>query len=196
MPDPITMLEQDHRKVEALFADWQRTKDAAVAEQICSELTVHATVEEQAVYPVLAQDVPQGEQLEEEAEQEHGDAKELIAKIQRAGYSGPRVAELMEELISGVNHHVEEEEGQIFPKLRQSIPKDKLDAIGAQAQQVKQQQLAAVAGSTVGGTAVDATKDQLIDLTKDELYRMAQERNIEGRSDMDKSQLIKALSTR
>jgi hemerythrin superfamily protein len=199
MPDPITMLEQDHRKVEALFADWQQTHDATVAQQICTELTVHATVEEQAVYPVLAQDVPKGEELEEEAEQEHGEAKELIAKIQQAGYTGPQVDQFMEELISGVNHHVEEEEGEIFPKLRQSIPKDKLDAIGAQAQQLKQQQLAAVAGGGSAGGVVTAgaeTKDQLIDLTKDELYRMAQERDIEGRSGMDKDELIKALSRR
>jgi hemerythrin superfamily protein len=202
MPDPISLLEQDHRKVEALFADWQRTKDAAIAEQICTELTIHATVEEQAVYPVLAQDVPKGEELEEEAEQEHGEAKDLIAKIQAAGYAGPQVANFMEELISGVNHHVEEEEGEIFPKMRESIPKDKLEAIGASVQQLKTEQLAAVRGGTSASAAAtsaptgSATRDQLIDLTKDELYRIAQEKGVEGRSNMDKDQLIKALSQR
>jgi hemerythrin superfamily protein len=202
MPDPISMLEQDHRKVETLFAEWQRTKDGTVAEQICTELTIHATVEEQAVYPVLAQDVPQGEALEEEAEQEHGEAKEMIAKIQQAGYTGPRVAEYMEELISGVNHHVEEEEGEIFPKLRKAIPKDKLDAIGVQVQQVKAQEMAALTGRSMATTSATtsaassaaASKDQLIDLTKDELYKMAQEKGVAGRSDMDKTQLIEALS--
>lgn len=193
MPDPISMLEQDHRKVEALFADWQATKDAAVAEQICTELTIHATVEEQTVYPVLAEAVPQGEQLEEEAEQEHGEAKELITRIQQAGFTGPLVAELMEELISGVNHHVQEEEGEIFPKMRESLPKAQLDAVGVQAEQVKQQ-MSALPGGTA--STEPSNKDQLIDLTKDELYHLAQEQDIAGRSDMTKEQLIKALTRR
>lgn len=193
MPDPISMLEQDHRKVEALFADWQATKDAAVAEQICTELTIHATVEEQTVYPVLAEAVPQGEQLEEEAEQEHGEAKELITQIQQAGFTGPLVAELMEELISGVNHHVQEEEGEIFPKMRESLPKAQLDAVGVQAEQVKQQ-MSALPGGTA--STEPSNKDQLIDLTKDELYHLAQEQDIAGRSDMTKEQLIKALARR
>jgi hemerythrin superfamily protein len=115
MPDPIALLEQGHRKVETLFAQWQQSKAATVAEQICMELTVHATVEEQSVYPVLAQDVPEGAELEEEAEQEHAEAKQLIADNQQAGFSGPKVDEAMETLISAVTHHVEEEESEIFP---------------------------------------------------------------------------------
>lgn len=198
MPDPIAMLEQDHRKVEALFAEWQKSQDAGVAEQICTELTVHAEVEEHSVYPVLAEQVPQGADLEEEAEQEHAEVKALIAQIQQAGYTGPQVATAMEQLISGVNHHVQEEEGEIFPKIRQSIPQDKLDAIGTEADRIKKEQLAALTGGTTitaaAGAAGGTTKDQLIDLTKDELYKLAQDKDIHGRSDMDKDQLIKALS--
>lgn len=198
MPDPIAMLEQDHRKVEALFAEWQKTQDAAVAEQICTELTVHAEVEEQSVYPVLADQVPQGDDLEEEAEHEHAEAKALITQIQQAGYTGPQVATAMEQLISGVNHHVQEEEGEIFPKMRESIPQDRLEAIGTEAERIKKEQLAALTGGTTmsaaAGATSGATKNQLIDLTKDELYHMAQEKGIQGRSDMDKDQLIKALS--
>ena len=202
MPDPIEMLEQDHRRVETLYAQWQQSKDRTVAQQICLELTVHALVEEQSVYPVLAESVPQGEELEEEAEQEHAEAKELIAQIERAGFAGERAEQLVDELMSAVNHHVEEEESEIFPKMRSALSADKLDALGESAAQIKQEQMAALSksGTTLAAAARGAsgtagtTKDQLVDLTREELYQMAQEREIEGRSDMTKDDLIKALS--
>jgi hemerythrin superfamily protein len=204
MPDPIEMLEQDHRRVEELYAQWQQSKDRTVAQQICLELTVHALVEEQSVYPVLADSVPQGEELEEEAEQEHAEAKELIAQIERAGFTGQQAEQLVDELMSAVNHHVEEEENEIFPKMRSALAADKLEALGATAAQIKQEQMAALGksgttlaaaasgGGTSGGSGT--SKDQLVDLTREELYQMAQEREIEGRSDMNKDELIKALS--
>jgi hemerythrin superfamily protein len=202
MPDPIEMLEQDHRRVEELYAQWQQGKDRTVAQQICLELTVHALVEEQSVYPVLAESVPQGEELEEEAEQEHAEAKELIARIERAGFAGSQAEQLVDELMSAVNHHVEEEESEIFPKMRSALAADKLEALGATAAQIKQEQMAALsksgttfaAAATGGSSGSPAGNDQLIDLTRDELYQLAQERQIEGRSDMTKDDLIKALS--
>jgi hemerythrin superfamily protein len=146
MPDPIAMLEQDHRKVESLFADWQQSKAAAVAAQICMEFTVHAAIEEQSIYPVLARDVPEGEALEEEAEQDLVEAKQLIAQIEHAGFKGPQVDVAMEILHSTVTHHVEEEESEIFPKMRQSLGQDVLDPLGTEVDRIKREAITQMAG--------------------------------------------------
>ena len=57
MPDVTTLLEQDHREVEQLFTEFEQTGDREIALQICQELEIHTTVEEEIVYPVLAEQV-------------------------------------------------------------------------------------------------------------------------------------------
>lgn len=183
MPDPIALLEQDHRKVEQLFEKYRTSQDPAIAEQICMELTVHATIEEQVVYPVVKKDVPEGKELEQEAEKEHNEVKELIAQIEAAGFDDPSVPELVQKIEEGVTHHVEEEESEMFPKLRESVEGDRLTQLGEKLQQAKQKELQGTAsGSTVEG-----------ELTKEELYQKAKEQDIEGRSKMNKEELQEAV---
>src|SRR5688500_1072985 len=66
--DVIELLQQDHRKVEGLFNDYQSTQDDDTAEQICRELEMHTTIEEEIVYPRLAEI---DAELEQHAEEEH-----------------------------------------------------------------------------------------------------------------------------
>ena len=76
--DVTELLQQDHRTVEGLFSQYKSTQDDAIVEQICQELDRHATVEEEIVYPRLAEIDPK---LEQHAEEEHATAKELIAQV-------------------------------------------------------------------------------------------------------------------
>jgi iron-sulfur cluster repair protein YtfE (RIC family) len=76
--DVTELLQQDHRTVEGLFSQYRATQDDATVEQICQELERHTTVEEEIVYPRLAEIDPE---LEQHAEEEHATAKELIAQI-------------------------------------------------------------------------------------------------------------------
>ena len=181
MPDPIAMLEQDHRKVEQLFEQYRSSQDPAVAEQICTELQVHTTIEEDVVYPVVKKDVPEGKELEEEAEKEHEEVEGLIKQVQKVGYDDPSVPQLIQKIEKGVTHHVEEEESEMFPKLRQSVEGTKLTELGEKLQQAKQKELQK-SGSTVEG-----------ELTKEELYQKAKEQEIEGRSKMNKEELQEAV---
>ena len=184
MPDPIAMLEEDHRKVETLFDQYNESQDPSIAQQICTELTVHATLEEEQIYPVVKSDVPDGEELEQEAEQEHDEVKQLIAQIEQRGYDDPSVPELMLKIEEGVSHHVQEEESEMFPKLRDTVGEERLQQLGEQAQQAKQQLMARQAGT---GSTVEG------ELTKDELYEQAKEQGIEGRSKMNKDELQQAV---
>lgn len=187
MPDPITMLEEDHRKVESLFEQYQNGQDPLIAEQICTELMVHTEVEEQAIYPTVKSDLPDGKELEQEAEKEHSEVEQLIKQVQQKGFDDPSVPELMLRIEEGVNHHVEEEESQMFPKMREALDPQTLDELGGKAMQAKQRLIQEMGGQTGGGSTVEG------ELTKEELYQKAKEQDVEGRSKMDKDELQQAV---
>jgi len=130
MPDVIELIEREHRQVEALFQNFRETGNSALVSNICDELDAHAAAEEQAFYPVVRDDVPSGKKLAGEAEEEHGEARQLIGRIRRT--SDPdHVVELVNELEQVVSHHVDEEEQEMLPSARRSLGEDRLAAIGS-----------------------------------------------------------------
>ena len=191
MPDVTEMLNTDHREVETLFAEFETTGSYDTAMQICDELVRHATVEEEIVYPALAQADPE---IEREAEQEHQEAEQLIEQIQAMEPGDPQLRDLMIRLKQAVQHHVEEEESEAWPKLRERFS-DKLDELGQKVEQRKSQLLAEEDGTDTS-TATGTENGGLLDLTKEELLQKAREADISGRSKMDKKQLAAALSKR
>ena len=184
--DAITLLETDHRTVEQLFTQLQETLDPTDREdvfaQIASELTVHAEIEEQLIYP-LAKEVGLVD-ITEHAEEEHDEVKQLIAQIESLDAGSPEFEEKTTTLMTNVQEHVQEEESEFFPQFRQSVGEERLTELGQQIVELKQQLTAG------GGTEIDLTE-----MTKDELYAKAQELEIEGRGDMSKDELIKALQS-
>jgi hemerythrin-like domain-containing protein len=189
MPDPIAMLEEDHRRVEQLFEQYADGQDPMIAQQICTELKVHTTVEEQEIYPTVKSDVPEGKELEEEAEKEHEEVEALIKQVEQKGFDDPSVPELMLKIEEGVSHHVEEEETEMFPKMRDTLDQQTLDQLGQKAAQAKQRLLRQEQGSAGGGQGSSVEGE----LTKEELYQKAKEQDIEGRSKMDKDELQQAV---
>jgi hemerythrin-like domain-containing protein len=136
VPDVIALIEKDHREVEALFAKFEAGGDSSVASLICDELDRHATGEEEAVYPVIASDVPGGEKMAKEGEDEHKQARQLIGRIRRTSTPEP-LAELVAELKQAIQHHVQEEESEILPKTRQALTPERLEQLGEQFQAAK-----------------------------------------------------------
>jgi len=135
--DATALLAKDHKDVKALFkrydkltkADAEGSERQALAEQICQMLTVHATAEEEIFYPaVRAADVD--EDLLDEAEVEHASAKDLIAQIQSMSPEDDLYDAKVTVLGEYINHHVEEEEGEMFPKARRA--KVDLEGLGQQ----------------------------------------------------------------
>jgi iron-sulfur cluster repair protein YtfE (RIC family) len=113
--DIFAMLTADHRRVEGLFEQFQQSADPEVALKICEELTIHATLEEELVYPILATKVEGGHGLALEARHEHQEAKQLVSRIEGGALAGEDVSALVQELQQAFQHHVEEEEREIFP---------------------------------------------------------------------------------
>ena len=121
------MLTAEHAEVKALFKEYQKLVDAeagddekeGLARQICLMLTVHATTEEEIFYPA-ARGAIEEEDLLDEAEVEHGSAKDLIAQIEAATPKEPLYDAKVKVLSEYIEHHVKEEEHELFPKVKKS----------------------------------------------------------------------------
>jgi hemerythrin superfamily protein len=113
----VELIEQDHRAVEQLFGQFEASNDAAIAEQICEELTKHTRAEESAVYPVFRSRLSDGMDLIGEAETEHDQARQLIGRV-RNTTDPNHLASLMLELKEAIRHHVHEEETELLPQAR------------------------------------------------------------------------------
>jgi hemerythrin superfamily protein len=142
MADVTKLIEQDHREVEELFAKFKQTKDASVVATICDELDRHTAGEEKAVYPIVADMVPGGKKMSDEAVDEHKEARQLIGRI-RNTKDADHLADLVTELEQAIQHHVQEEETELLPKTRESLDPARLEQMGAEFEAAKQHAAAA-----------------------------------------------------
>jgi iron-sulfur cluster repair protein YtfE (RIC family) len=121
MNDPASILKKDHREVEKLLkqlADAPEAKRAALVDKIDSALSLHMKIEEQLLYPLVPPVM--GAEAEEEAEVEHGMAREGVTKL-HAMLHVPGFGAAVDMLTAGIAHHVKEEETELFPKMKKGL---------------------------------------------------------------------------
>jgi len=135
----IAMLKSDHQKVKELFDKFEETKNSAAQAKIVTnaiqELKVHATVEEELFYPAVRQQIDDEEGIMPEADEEHHVAKVLIAELENMKGDEEHWEAKFKVLAESVRHHIKEEEGEIFPKAKQTDID--LVALGAQMTELK-----------------------------------------------------------
>lgn len=126
MPKATQLLRQDHKKVEGLFNKCEQAKGMEakrrLAMQVMTELEIHAQLEEEIFYRAVKRAIDETD-LVDEAVQEHKEAKSLIAqikKMQGQDIGADEFESKFSELVEAVQHHVEEEEGEMFPKVEDS----------------------------------------------------------------------------
>ncbi|HVL59182.1 MAG TPA: hemerythrin domain-containing protein [Burkholderiaceae bacterium] len=125
----IALLTQEHREAKKLFREFaklQKKKEEAdpdqkreLVQQACLALTIHAQLEEELFYPAVRAELDDEDMLDE-AEVEHMAAKQLIAELQSAQPDEPLYDARFTVLGEYVNHHIEEEEKQMFPKVKKT----------------------------------------------------------------------------
>jgi hemerythrin superfamily protein len=136
----VQLIKQDHRAVKGLFRKFERASGAEqqkIGQQIITELSVHATLEEELVYPALRM---QDERLTDnvlEALEEHHVAKATLAELDKMKVDDERYAAKMTVLRESVEHHIEEEEGELLPKLERLFPAEMLEAMGQEMMAMK-----------------------------------------------------------
>jgi hemerythrin superfamily protein len=146
--DATKLLEKDHREVEDLFEKFEKLTDRAkvskkkIADDICNELTVHTQIEEEIFYPAVRGAGKEMEDMIDEAIVEHASAKDLIAQIESMEADEDLYDAKVKVLQEMIEHHVEEEEKEMFPKVRK-LGLD-LDGLGQQMQARKDQLKAAM----------------------------------------------------
>jgi hypothetical protein len=142
--DAITLLKNDHREVEGLFAQFEKaraeSKKKDLADKICNALRAHTTIEEEIFYPAFLE-VTRDKDTHHEAEVEHAGAKNLIAEIEASDPSDDYYDAKLKVLSEMIKHHVNEEEqrGGMFAEAKQS--KMDLAELGAELEQRKQELL-------------------------------------------------------
>jgi hemerythrin superfamily protein len=125
--DAVRLLTSDHREVKGLFQDYQALVDhdasgkkkQPIAELICKLLTVHATIEEEIFYPAAKRKIKDAD-LIDEATVEHASAKDLIAQIESSDPSDDLFDAKVKVLGEYIDHHVKEEESELFPQVRKA----------------------------------------------------------------------------
>ena len=125
--DALALLQADHKEVKQMFKDYDKlvhsdadnTEKQALAEEICASLTVHATVEEEIFYPAVREAIAEQDLLDE-AEVEHTSCKDLIAQIQSMEPDDALYDAKVTVLAEYIDHHVKEEEGEMFPKVKKA----------------------------------------------------------------------------
>jgi hemerythrin superfamily protein len=161
----IDLLRSDHEAVSDLFEEFEDAEDGeqnAIAEQVCALLTIHAQIEDEFFYPAVKAALgDEGEQLTDEALVEHDGIQKLVAEIEMAEEDDAMFRAKVKVLGEYVRHHVREEEGEIFPKLRRGgVDLDKLG-----------EALAARKSELIGEMELEAglkDEDELVDEDEDD----------------------------
>jgi hemerythrin superfamily protein len=142
--DALELLRRDHQKVKGLFQQAQAAKDAAqrkqIFDQIDTELEIHAHIEETVFYPAV-EEHEELKDMVEEALDEHEDVKTLLEEMEDLDVDdGAEFDSKLKELMDNVEHHVQEEEGEMFPKVLQVMDKDVLQQLGEELESAKGKQ--------------------------------------------------------
>jgi hemerythrin-like domain-containing protein len=155
-PNALEMLEEDHKKVQKLFKQFEKIDGddearAAIVEEAIAELRIHAAIEEQIFYPAAREALGEDEDNEDllnEAAVEHESAKTLMEKLETMEPSDPLFSATFTVLGEYVSHHIEEEESQLFPKAKKA--KMDLEGLAEELREAKQQMLAEMGLETPG----------------------------------------------
>ncbi|HEY9681572.1 MAG TPA: hemerythrin domain-containing protein [Oculatellaceae cyanobacterium] len=119
--DIISLLKADHRNVELLFAEYEKTSASvhkrALLERIIEELNVHTTAEEKLVYPALEKEDKEGAL---EAFEEHHIVENVLQELMSVGEIDEQVDAKVKVLSELVKHHVKEEETKLLPEMKKS----------------------------------------------------------------------------
>ena len=188
--DAVELLTADHQRARGLFRRFEQARaagddhaTAALAATIAEELTVHTTIEEERFYPACrAADETLASLLDESLQEHHVVAVLLDELAQVPAGSAEWVAKLT-VLIENVEHHAEEEEQELFPKVRRAIDEAGRAALGASLDERK--------GELGAPTAADREH-----LSNDDVRRLASAQDIPGRSKMSPEQLRAAVDPR
>jgi hemerythrin superfamily protein len=182
--DAISLLTADHNRVRGLFTRFQAAEEekdtalmAELAAKILVELEVHTTIEEEIFYPAIQGAEEELKDTVDEGIEEHHVAETLMEEIKGLTPDDDAWVAKMKVLIESVEHHVEEEEKEMFPETRKNVDAATLEDLGFRLEARKAEL----------GAPTAADKEHL---TTEQLQELAREQEIPGRSSMKREELV------
>ncbi len=146
----FTLLKADHKKVAGLLEKIDSTTERGVKTredlftQLKTELDVHAHIEETILYPAL-EEIEVTHDITLEAIEEHRLVKQLLTELEKMDKGDEQWTARFTVLKENVEHHVEEEEGEMFPKARKALSETEAEELGTRLEAAKNQELKAAA---------------------------------------------------
>ena len=140
--DAIKLLKDDHRKVKKLLEEVDSTTERGVKTReelfgkIKSEMEVHEAIEEEIFYPALKEH-PKAKDIVLEGYEEHHVVDEIMGELAVTAFDDERWGAKASVMKENIEHHIEEEEGEMFTKARQIFSADELEEMGARMQEIK-----------------------------------------------------------
>jgi hemerythrin-like domain-containing protein len=153
--DALTLLKEDHREVKRLLKELEATTERAsktrteLFERVRRELTVHEVIEEEIFYPTLKTH-PKAKEIVLEGYEEHGVVDTLMGELQELPVEDETWGPKAKVMIENIEHHIEEEEGEMFEKARQVFDKQELDDLGVAMSERKAEALKQVEAGSLG----------------------------------------------
>ena len=146
----FTLLKNDHQKVAGLLEKLEETTERALKTreelfaQLKNELDIHANIEETIFYPVLKK-AEESRDITLEAFEEHRIVKQLLAELEQSSKDDEQWTAKFTVLKENIEHHVEEEEGEMFTKARKVLSEEEIETLGTRMEKAKGEQKAAAA---------------------------------------------------
>jgi hemerythrin-like domain-containing protein len=148
MAGVVTLIKEDHRKLEALFKQLESEPDdvGAVLRQVAELLVPHSKAEEQVVYPAITSLLPAESEEVDDGIAEHHHVEEVLDQLLSGDPEAPGADGLIAAMIGEIRHHVEEEEEDILPKFADAATNQQLSELGERFQEAKDRALADLKG--------------------------------------------------
>jgi hemerythrin superfamily protein len=151
MMNAIDMLKADHKKVKKLFREYEAAgkrayqKKKGIADEVFTEITVHSTLEEELFYPAVKEQTDEdGKDLVAESFEEHHVVAILIEELKALDPKDERYDAKFSVLMENIEHHIEEEEGELFPDAEEVLG-NAVERLGTQLKERKEQLMASPA---------------------------------------------------
>ena len=140
-PDVVDVLTADHRDVTALIGEIWTIRDPMMrrdlADTAISELVRHAVAEEMYVYPAMRKHLPDGDKAVEHDTQEHQELEEAMKDLEGLDTDDPKFDDTLRRLETLLADHIQDEESEQFPELRQRIPREELVELAGKVETAK-----------------------------------------------------------
>lgn len=186
--DALDLLIADHNRVRGLFAQFSDAKDigrtdemGTLATAIVEDLLVHMAIEEEIFYPWCRDRSEEIAEVVDEGTEEHHQVKVLIGELTDLDVADDTWVAKLTVVIEDIEHHADEEESDMFPKVRSHSTADERREIGERLDARKGELGAPTLAETIG-------------LTSEELHRLATEQSIPGRSTMNHDELAATVA--